>query len=199
MFDPENAQQEFEKFLSGKGLHQHDLTLADGCEAVFDFYRELRPRGRVFEQQKGADMLLLQWGTYDWGAGIAGKSTTRSSGSLPSKNISAFDKNRRLVSATSRTRIIVFSVAQSRRALTIRARYFFARGPGPSISISLPRFPSGGRGRFCLALPPGHSVFYGAPMAEWVTEQTKEFFDLSTRATQHVFEKVQDATTKSFK
>jgi hypothetical protein len=69
MFDPENAQQEFEKFLSGKGLHQHDLTLADGCEAVFDFYRELRPRGRVFEQQKGADMLLLQWGTYDWGAG----------------------------------------------------------------------------------------------------------------------------------
>jgi hypothetical protein len=36
-------------------------------------------------------------------------------------------------------------------------------------------------------------------MAEWVTEQTKEFFDLSTRTTQHVFEKVQDATTKSFK
>ena len=31
------------------------------------------------------------------------------------------------------------------------------------------------------------------------TEQTKEFVDLSTRATQHVFEKAQAATTKSFK
>jgi len=31
------------------------------------------------------------------------------------------------------------------------------------------------------------------------SEQTKEFVDLSTRATQHVFEKAQAATTKSFK
>jgi hypothetical protein len=31
------------------------------------------------------------------------------------------------------------------------------------------------------------------------TEQTKEFIDLSTRATQHVFEKAQSATTKSLK
>jgi phasin family protein len=31
------------------------------------------------------------------------------------------------------------------------------------------------------------------------TEQTKEFVDLSTRATQHVFEKVQAAATKSIK
>jgi hypothetical protein len=69
MFDPENARQEFEKFLRGKGLHQRDLTLADGCEAVFDFYRDLRPRGRVFKQRKDADMLLFQWGTYDWGTG----------------------------------------------------------------------------------------------------------------------------------
>ena len=30
-------------------------------------------------------------------------------------------------------------------------------------------------------------------------EQTKEFFDLSARATQHVFEKAQAAATKSFK
>jgi len=31
------------------------------------------------------------------------------------------------------------------------------------------------------------------------TEQTKEFVDLSTRASQHVFERVQAATAKSFK
>ena len=32
-----------------------------------------------------------------------------------------------------------------------------------------------------------------------VIEQTKEFIDLSTRASQHVFEKAQTATSKSFK
>jgi hypothetical protein len=69
MFNPQNARQEFEKFLSDRGLHQRDLNLADGCEALFDFYRYLRPRGRVFEQQEDADMLLFQWGTYDWGTG----------------------------------------------------------------------------------------------------------------------------------
>ena len=31
------------------------------------------------------------------------------------------------------------------------------------------------------------------------SEQTKEFFDLSTRATQHIIEKAQSAATKSFK
>ena len=40
---------------------------------------------------------------------------------------------------------------------------------------------------------------YLQKIAAQVTEQTKEFVDLSTRATQHVFEKVQAASTKSFK
>jgi phasin family protein len=40
---------------------------------------------------------------------------------------------------------------------------------------------------------------YLQKIAAQVTEQTKEFVDLSTRATQHVVEKVQAATTKSFK
>jgi phasin family protein len=35
--------------------------------------------------------------------------------------------------------------------------------------------------------------------AAQATEQTKEFFDLSTRATQHLLEKAQSAATKSFK
>jgi phasin family protein len=35
--------------------------------------------------------------------------------------------------------------------------------------------------------------------AAQATEQTKEFFDLSSRATQHLFEKAQSAATKSFK
>jgi hypothetical protein len=40
---------------------------------------------------------------------------------------------------------------------------------------------------------------YLQQIATQATKQTKEFFDLSTRATQHVFEKAQDATTKSFR
>jgi hypothetical protein len=69
MFDPRDARQQFEMFLSTRNLHEHNLNLEDGCEAFFDFYLNLRPRGRVFEQHEDADMLLFQWGTYDWGAG----------------------------------------------------------------------------------------------------------------------------------
>jgi hypothetical protein len=83
MFDPRNARQEFEKFLSGRNLNERNLNLANGCEAFFDFYHDLRPRGRVpssvgvislgqgrpFEQRWDADRLLFQWNIYDWGAG----------------------------------------------------------------------------------------------------------------------------------
>jgi hypothetical protein len=83
MFDPRNARQEFEKFLSGRNLNERNLNLANGCEAFFDFYRDLRPRGRVpscvgvislsqgrpFEQHWDADRLLIQWNIFDWGAG----------------------------------------------------------------------------------------------------------------------------------
>ena len=40
---------------------------------------------------------------------------------------------------------------------------------------------------------------YLQQIAAQATKQAKEFFDLWTRATQHVFEKAQDATTKSFR
>jgi hypothetical protein len=40
---------------------------------------------------------------------------------------------------------------------------------------------------------------YLQKIAAQTTEQTKAYFDLSTRATQHVFEKMHDAATKSFK
>ena len=54
---------------------------------------------------------------------------------------------------------------------------------------------------------PPPSRFPRSPAAERVrpevrragAEQTKEFFDLSTRATQHLFEKAQAAAAKSFK
>jgi hypothetical protein len=69
MFDPRDARQEFENFLNGRNLRERNLNLSDACEAFFDFYRDLRPHGGVFEQHEDADMLLFQWGSYDWGRG----------------------------------------------------------------------------------------------------------------------------------
>jgi hypothetical protein len=69
MFEPRYARQEFENVLSGRGLSGNALGLADGCDALFDFYRDMRADGRAFEQHEDADMLLCQWGTYDWGHG----------------------------------------------------------------------------------------------------------------------------------
>ena len=43
-----------------------------------------------------------------------------------------------------------------------------------------------------------HAEFF-QKLATQTTEQTKEFFDLSTRATQHVFEQVQAGTAKAMK
>ena len=40
---------------------------------------------------------------------------------------------------------------------------------------------------------------FAQKFAAQAAEQTKEFFDLSTRATQHLFEKAQAAASKSFK
>jgi hypothetical protein len=69
MFDPGNARQEFESFLTARNLNERNLNLATGCEAFFDFYRDLRPHGRVFERHWEADRLLFQWNIYDWGSG----------------------------------------------------------------------------------------------------------------------------------
>ncbi len=67
MFAAENAQQEFEAFLSRRGLAVATLDVAGGSAAMLDFYRDHRPAEGV--QIPDGDMLLFQWGTYDWGQG----------------------------------------------------------------------------------------------------------------------------------
>jgi hypothetical protein len=69
VFEPQHALQEFVRVLTGRGLAKETLNLVDGCEALFDFYRDMRPLGQAFERHEDADMLLFQWGTYDWGEG----------------------------------------------------------------------------------------------------------------------------------
>jgi hypothetical protein len=65
MFAPEDALQEFQAFLISRGLTVTTLSIASGSAAVFDFYQDLRPAG--CERIPDGDMLLFQWGTYDWG------------------------------------------------------------------------------------------------------------------------------------
>jgi len=43
------------------------LTPADGVAAMISFYCDERADGCLFDDD--ADMLLFQWGTYDWGQG----------------------------------------------------------------------------------------------------------------------------------
>jgi hypothetical protein len=58
----DDAEAELTKRLAGA-----PLTPAAAVEAMLAFYRDVRADECVLE--KDGDMLLFQWGTYDWGEG----------------------------------------------------------------------------------------------------------------------------------
>ncbi len=64
---PENAKEEFESYLKIRELNSNRLTPVTGVEAMLSFYRDVRADGCDFNE--GEDMLLFQWGTYNWGKG----------------------------------------------------------------------------------------------------------------------------------
>lgn len=64
---PETAQVEFEKVLTQRALERTRLTAKEGVPAMLAFYRDERADGCSFDRD--ADMLLYEWGTYDWGRG----------------------------------------------------------------------------------------------------------------------------------
>jgi len=64
---PEAARDAFVSFLETRKLDLSDLSLRDGIAAMLDFYRDVRATGLDLSKQD--DMLLFQWGTYDWGRG----------------------------------------------------------------------------------------------------------------------------------
>ncbi len=63
-FDPRKVQLVFETVLAGRGLSLSTPDLPASFAALFDFYQDMRPAGRVFELHEDADMLLFQWGIY---------------------------------------------------------------------------------------------------------------------------------------
>jgi hypothetical protein len=65
---PDNAAAEFENRLRSRGLEVSRLTPDAGFSEAFAFYRDIRAKGCESKGVDG-DMLLFQWGTYDWGKG----------------------------------------------------------------------------------------------------------------------------------
>jgi hypothetical protein len=66
---PGAAKTRFLKRLEAAGLSLDSLTPAAGVEAMMTYYAEERAEGCPFEDD--GDMLLFEWGNYDWGKGPA--------------------------------------------------------------------------------------------------------------------------------
>ncbi len=62
-----DALQEFNDLLKARGMNAATLSVLDGIEAMIEFYRSTRADDCAIDSD--GDMLLFQWGTYDWGMG----------------------------------------------------------------------------------------------------------------------------------
>lgn len=64
---PKHAKKELEKRIKQSGTSLAGLTPAQGIRLMLDFYRDVRAEGCDLEGD--GDMLLFQWGAYDFGEG----------------------------------------------------------------------------------------------------------------------------------
>ncbi|NKB60375.1 MAG: hypothetical protein GKS00_29055 [Alphaproteobacteria bacterium] len=67
MFAPRSALDACKSFFIQEGVNIDVLRLPTTIAAFFDFYRDERAEG--CEPHDDADMLLFEWGTFDWGDG----------------------------------------------------------------------------------------------------------------------------------
>ena len=65
-FSPQQAVAEFEAFADRQNIALTELRPRNGFEAMLAFFESMRPANCV---EPNGDMLLYQWGTYDWGEG----------------------------------------------------------------------------------------------------------------------------------
>jgi hypothetical protein len=63
---PADSANAFTEFAELRGAALKGATPAQGIEAMICFFRDIQPESPVVE---GGDMLLYQWGSYDWGNG----------------------------------------------------------------------------------------------------------------------------------
>lgn len=62
-----SVEKEFVRYLATRGEAFPKMTPSHAIDFVLSFYREVRAGG--CDPAAGQDMLLFQWGTYDWGEG----------------------------------------------------------------------------------------------------------------------------------
>ncbi len=67
MFEPKAALDACKAIFNREGVNIDVLRLPSTMAAFFDFYRDERAVG--CEIADDVDMLLFEWGTYDWGEG----------------------------------------------------------------------------------------------------------------------------------
>ena len=65
---PAALKKAFKSFLKTGGISEKSLTPESGFAAMCDFYRTVKFDWALPEDDDG-DMLLFQYGTYDWGEG----------------------------------------------------------------------------------------------------------------------------------
>ncbi|MEM6290545.1 MAG: hypothetical protein AAGA54_04740 [Myxococcota bacterium] len=66
---PATIEARFEAFVRARWEGPlAELGVGDGLAAMVDFYDEVRVEGVNMDED--GDMLLFQWGTYDWGEGL---------------------------------------------------------------------------------------------------------------------------------
>lgn len=64
---PSQAKKHFEKRIESAGVSRQSLTPGRGISLMLEFYRGQRADGCALDDD--GDMLLFQWGTYDFGDG----------------------------------------------------------------------------------------------------------------------------------
>jgi hypothetical protein len=62
-----NVKKEFLRYLAARGESVQKITPSRALESVLAFYLEVRAEGCDLTADQ--NMLLFQWGTYDWGKG----------------------------------------------------------------------------------------------------------------------------------
>lgn len=64
---PETSVAEFESFLARRGILLSSMGIPQLVESALSFYKTVKAAGLA--EGTGTDMLLFQWGVYNWGQG----------------------------------------------------------------------------------------------------------------------------------
>ena len=67
MIKPENSIKEFNQLLKKSKISYNEISVENLIQQQIMFYKEKRVKKVSYEND--GDMILVQWGIYDWGAG----------------------------------------------------------------------------------------------------------------------------------